>query len=177
MNPDSLLLLSDLVRQRKPKNILEIGSGTSTVWMATFAASVDAQLVSVDHLEEYRELTQQSLRDFGLEERVDLRLAELTGIEINGEATQWYAPDRFDDLCDIDMVIVDGPPESTGPNPRFPAFPLLRDKLSPGALIVVDDLHREQETQMVDAWLEQCEDLSRTSWFAGRTGVLEYRGT
>lgn len=177
MNPDSLLLLSDLVRQRRPKKILEIGSGTSTVWMATFAESVDAQLISVDHLEEYREFTQQSLRDFGLEARVDLRLAELTGIEVCGEATQWYAPDRFDDLYDIDMVIVDGPPESTGPNPRFPAFPLLRDKLSPGALIVVDDLHREQETQMVEGWLEQCEDLSRTSWLAGRTGVLEYRGT
>lgn len=176
MNPDSLLLLSDLVRQRKPKKILEIGSGTSTVWMATFAASVNAQLISVDHLEEYRETTHQSLRDLGLEAQVDLRLAELMEIEIGGETAKWYDADQFADLYDIDMVIVDGPPESTGLNPRFPAFPLLRDKLSSGALIVVDDLHREQETQMVEKWLEQCEDLSRTFWSAGRTGVLEYRG-
>lgn len=176
MNPDGLLLLSDLVRRRKPKKILEIGSGTSTVWMATFAASVNAQLISVDHLEEYRKITLRSLRDFGLEAQVDLRLAELAEVEIGGETTKWYNADRFADLYDIDMVIVDGPPESTGPNPRFPAFPLLRDKLSPGALIVVDDLHREQETQMVEKWLEQCEDLSRTLWSAGRTGVLEYKG-
>lgn len=175
MTPDSLLLLSDLIAEHKPRTILELGSGTSTVWIGTFAASIGATVVSIDHLEEYLVRTRADLTDFSLGPTVDLRLAELVPTEVTGESKLWYALASFEDLSSIDMVIIDGPPESTGPAPRSPAFPLLRDKLSDSALLVVDDMHRDQEAQMVEAWISLDADLSKTKWNASRTTVLEYR--
>ena len=58
------------------------------------------------------------------------------------------------DLTDIDLLIVDGPPGSTGTRARFPAYPLLSERLAPSALILVDDLQRSDERAVVDAWLE-----------------------
>lgn len=175
MAPDSLLLLSDLIAENKPKRILEIGSGTSTIWLASFAAPLGSSVISIEHLEKYRVRTQSDLRAFGLEETVDLRLAELAPVEVMGETKPWYDLEALQDLSSIDVVVVDGPPESTGPAPRSPAFPLLRSILSDRALLVVDDVHRNQESQMVEEWLDFDQDLERTTWEAGRTAVLEYR--
>lgn len=175
MAPDSLLLLSDLIAEHKPKRILELGSGTSTIWIGSFAASIGSSVISIDHLEEYRARTQQDLEAFGLDALVDLRLAELAPVEVMGETKSWYDVSVLKDLSLIDMVIVDGPPESTGPAPRSPAFPLLRSMLSDQALIVVDDMHRDPEMQMVEGWIEFDPSLHKTTWMAGRTAVLEYR--
>ncbi|UQN28087.1 class I SAM-dependent methyltransferase [Brachybacterium kimchii] len=174
MNPDGLLLLSDLIIQERPKQILELGSGASTVWMAMFAKSVGATLVSIDHLVEYRDKTAKMLEDAGLADVVDLRLAPLVDIDLGGGQRAWYDPEVFGAVEDVDLLIVDGPPESTGPEPRFPAFPLLRERLAEGALVVVDDFHREQEARMVVAWQADDSRLSMTSWAIGRTGVLRF---
>lgn len=175
MAPDSLLLLSDLIAENQPKRILEIGSGTSTIWIGSFAASIASSVISIDHLEEYRARTQKNLCDFGLGGTVDLRLAEMKSVDVMGENKKWYDLDALQDLSNIDLMVVDGPPESTGPAPRSPAFPLLRAVLSDHALIVVDDVHRDQEAQMVEEWLDLDPDLKRTNFEVGRTVVLEYR--
>src|SRR5699024_7204542 len=119
--------------------------GTSTIWLGSFAKKIGASVVSIDHLEEYRARTQDDLNEFGLTDAVELRLAELSPLEVGEVAVSWYNTKALQDLSRIDLVVVDGPPESTGPDPRNPAFPLLRSKLADHALIVVDDIHREQE--------------------------------
>ena len=174
MNPDSILLLSDLIQRHKPKRILELGSGTSTVWTGTFARSVGAEVLSIDHLEEYHAQTAQMIEDFDLGSVVDLRLAPLVNVETDGKVRSWYDPAVLDGIRDIDMLIVDGPPESTGPESRYPAFPVLRDRLALGALIVIDDLHREQEAQMVESWMAHDAELAPTIWADGLTGDLQY---
>lgn len=175
MTPDSLLLLSDLIELHRPEQILELGSGTSTIWLGSFAKNIGASVLSIDHLEEYRARTQEDLNEFGLTDAVELRLAELSPLEVGEVTVSWYNTKALQDLSRIDLVVVDGPPESTGPDPRNPAFPVLRSKLADHALIVVDDIHREQEQQMVSEWLELDGDLRRTNWSSSRTLVLEYR--
>lgn len=175
MTPDSLLLLADLIAGHEPKTIVELGSGTSTIWMGLMAADAGRSIVSIEHLEEYLAKTQHDLADFGLTGVVDLRLAELEQTEVVGGNKLWYRREAFEDIASIDMLIVDGPPESTGPTPRSPSFPLLREKLSDHALLIVDDVHRGQEAQMVEEWLESDRDLRRTPWESSRTSVLEYR--
>ncbi|WP_172172239.1 O-methyltransferase [Brevibacterium sp. CT2-23B] len=174
MNPDSLLLLSDLILRHRPKRILELGSGTSTIWTGTFARAVGAKVVSLEHLDRYRELTGQMIADFDLTEVVDLRLAPLREVDVDGTTAQWYDEQALRGIDDIDLLVVDGPPESSGPAPRYPAFPILRERLTGGALIVVDDFHREQEAQMVETWQKNHPSLTVTSWSAGRTGVLRF---
>lgn len=175
MNPDSLLLLSDIILNHKPKRILELGSGSSTVWTGYFAKSVGAHCVSIEHLEEYYSKTMQQLLEFGLDSTVELLFAPLEEVSIDGALHEWYRSSIFEDFNNIDLLIVDGPPESTGPNARFPAFPVLRDHLSENALILIDDIDRAQETDMVDSWVSDTQGLELTELQAGRTGVLRYR--
>ena len=66
----------------------------------------------------------------------------------------WYSTSSLEDVKDIDVLLVDGPPGSTGAMARFPAYPLLREKLASSALILVDDVHRDDERSAVDMWVE-----------------------
>lgn len=54
----------------------------------------------------------------------------------------------------VDVLIVDGPPGLTGDWARYPAYPLLREKLRPGAIVLIDDAQRTDERSIVEAWLE-----------------------
>src|SRR5699024_8099047 len=99
--------------------------------------------------EEYRARTQEDLDEFGLSDAVEVRLAELSPVEVGEVTSNWYDTKTLQDLSSIGLVVVDGPPESTGQDPRNPAFPVLRSRLADHALVVVDDIHREQEQQMV----------------------------
>lgn len=175
MNPDSLLLLSDLILNNKPRVILELGSGSSTVWTGYFGSLVGARCVSIEHLDEYFSKTMQQLLEFGLDTTVDLRHAPLEEVSIGGAPYEWYPASIFNDLGEVDLLIVDGPPEATGPNARYPAFPILHQYLSQNALILIDDIDRAQESEMVESWISNMPGLELTDLAASRTGVLRYR--
>src|SRR6201999_796644 len=49
LNPTDLLDLIHLVRTRKPRLVVELGSGTSTVWMAYVLQQTGGKLISLDH--------------------------------------------------------------------------------------------------------------------------------
>ena len=56
-------------------------------------------------------------------------------------------------------LIVDGPPTKGNPLARYPALKTLYDKLSPEAVILVDDMIRPGEKEMVRRWLAEYPDL------------------
>ena len=58
------------------------------------------------------------------------------------------------------MLIVDGPAESTEPVIRYPAVPMLHDRLSDDSVILLDDADGTEEERIVALWLEQFEDLT-----------------
>ena len=57
----------------------------------------------------------------------------------------------------IDLLVVDGPanPPEVGGWARYPALPVLDPLLAAGAIVFVDDVHRDGERRMVAAWLEE----------------------
>ena len=61
----------------------------------------------------------------------------------------------------IDLLVVDGPPGLLRPQARYPALPVLRERLSPGASILLDDTHRADEREIVRRWLDEVEGLER----------------
>jgi hypothetical protein len=75
-------------------------------------------------------------------------------VDIDGTPFIWYSLSSLADVNDLDVLLVDGPPGSTGALARFPAYPLLREKLAPSALILIDDVHRNDERSAVDKWIE-----------------------
>jgi predicted O-methyltransferase YrrM len=178
MAPDTLLHLIQLILGEKPRLVVELGSGASTLWAAHALRGVpDARLVSFDHDERYLTVTEGYLRDHGLEVNVDLRWAPLVDVSIAGKTRRWYSPDRMTDLEGIDFLIVDGPPKSTGDLARLPAVPQLIDHFSDEALILVDDMHRKDERAIVDGWLSTYPDMEvlHGPGLFGRHAVLHFR--
>lgn len=173
MDPEAVLSLVKSVLERKPERIVELGSGSSTLWLALALRKADAgRLVSYDHLDSYAEQTRRALREHGLEEWAEVRVAPLEPVSVDGTTYSWYAisPDAFD--APTDILIVDGPPGGTAPMARFPAVPLLRQTLAANALIVVDDALRPDEKKMMARWGEIFPDLSQGPQLGARTRSL-----
>jgi len=166
-SPDVLLTLVDLVLTRRPRLIVEAGSGLSTLWFCYALERLGTgRVVSLDHDAHFAGLTRGRLRVHGLDHRAEIRVSELRPVEHSGSRTPqpWYSPEHVADLEKIDLLFVDGPPASSGPLSRLPALPVLRERLSPGALIVLDDLVREDEQEILRRWQEmlpgsRCESL------------------
>ncbi|NED94082.1 class I SAM-dependent methyltransferase [Phytoactinopolyspora alkaliphila] len=176
LNPQGLLNLYALVQRHRPKVVLELGSGTSTVWLGhALANNGEGRLVSVDHEREYAE---QSAAMVGLHRDeiapTEVRHAPLVDVTVTGQDFRWYDPHLLADVQGIDLLIVDGPPERTGPHARYPAVPVLREQLAVGALVILDDAGRHDEQQIIERWIQETPGLVREPVSFGRQAVLRY---
>lgn len=153
---DLLLYLVETIRDHGPAHVVEVGSGTSTCWLAwaleTFGIS--GTVVSLEHRPEFRARTMNHLRNCGMQHRAEVRLAPLTPVSIDGATYPWYEPEGWNDLRDCDLLLIDGPPGHTASMARYPAVPLLGAALRPGARVVLDDYKRADERQAVARWRE-----------------------
>lgn len=155
---DGLTYLIELVSRVRPSHVVEFGSGVSTVWLANYLDGSGARLVSIEHSDHFAQETTRMLDERGLTCAVDLRVAPLEELHLGGDRFVWYDTSVLADLRDVDLVLVDGPPGTTCPLARYPAVPVMRDRLTAHALVVLDDADREEERRSVARWLaEACE--------------------
>ncbi len=75
-------------------------------------------------------------------------------------AQPWYDLKAVADLKEIGLVFVDGPPEATAPQARYPAVPALLPHCATDAVIVLDDTVRRAERDLSDRWLAAYPELS-----------------
>lgn len=149
--------LFHLVRRHRPRLILELGSGSSTVlFAAALRANGMGRVVSVEHDPLHVRHTAEIVDQAGLADRVELIHAPLSALTLEGRTFQWYdLSPRLATLTEkIDLVFVDGPPGKVQSLSRYPALPMLLPHLSPRALVFIDDGAREDETRMVAMWRE-----------------------
>lgn len=162
-----------IVQENQPKTVLELGSGVSTVVMALAAeAAGTASITSLDHDPVYADKTRHELRQQGLSARAEVKDAPLVSLSTPRGNVPWYDLSVIDGLSDIDLLIVDGPPRKTCADARLPAFELLRDRLSPGAIVVLDDTARRDEAGSVAAWSGQAASAETVP---SRKGVTVFR--
>lgn len=152
--PDFLSTLYTLIREKQPRLIVELGSGVSTL-VSGYALRQNGggRIVSLDHSDDWLQATGTHIERHGVGDYVELRHAPLQAVDVRGRSALWYDTRQTADLRDIDILVVDGPPGSTQPMARYPALPLLFDRLSPDAVILVDDANRDDEQRMVKQWL------------------------
>ncbi|MEV6347269.1 class I SAM-dependent methyltransferase [Actinoplanes sp. NPDC051851] len=174
LNPTDLLELLFLVRTRRPRLVLELGSGTSTVWLAYVLEQTGGRLVSLDHDPEYARRTREALTAHGLTGVAEVRDAPLTPVELEDRSFPWYDPATFADLSEVDFVLVDGPPAATGPDSRYPALHVLGERLADRATIVFDDANRRDEQAAIERWIATIDGLSREGELLGRHAVLSF---
>lgn len=149
----AMLHLSQIVDDVQPKRILELGSGTSSVWLGYFAESLGAKVVSVEHEDEFADRTEALLELHGLTDIVTVKRAPLTPLTLGGQEYSWYSRTFIDEVSDVDLLFVDGPVGTTNPWARYPAVPMLWQALAANAWVVLDDSNRPDETAAVDSWV------------------------
>lgn len=150
VSPDFMLLLLSLVQEQRPATVVELGSGASTVWAALLLREqgLNTRIVAVDHDLTYGEITRERLATLGLDKLVELRHAPLVELELDGETYPWYDRSAFLDVESCDLLVVDGPPGKLRPRSRYPALPVLGDRMQPGAQVLLDDYRRSEEREI-----------------------------
>jgi predicted O-methyltransferase YrrM len=160
--PDVLVVLVHKFLSLRPRLAIECGSGTSTLFLALAAQQygVDCRLVSLEHDLAYAQATRTLVADHGVGHLVDIRHAPLTTTPLTDHSGPWYDPAAFDDLHDIGLAFVDGPPRDVGPQARYPMVPLLADRLGDTCAILLDDVKRPDERAVAERWAAQLADFS-----------------
>ena len=127
-------IIADLMESRGVRRFLEFGSGASTLHFSLRLPSTS--ITSVESKREFLKITEGYLEELGKSE-VDLVHAPLG----------WRRDDAFD------AVLVDGPVEAETVRGREGALYACFDVLRPGAIIFLDDYHRDGSKKMVRNWL------------------------
>lgn len=166
----SMAHLLELVGESEPRLLVELGSGSSTVWLGRMCKSIGTRIVSVEHDPHHYERTRRLLERHDLSEIVDLRYAPITEQHLAGESYLWYDLSVLDDLSQIDFLLVDGPPKAVAS--RSPALNALEEMLSSSVVVVLDDIEREEERGVIEHWAVQAK-LVRSDEGISRLGVLK----
>lgn len=153
--PDFLELIVDHALTHKPATIVECGSGLTTVMLARCCAmNGGGHLFSLENGAEFAAQTRAAVSGYRLGEFSTVIDAPLVPHTINGRDYRWYALDDMT-MIDIDMLVIDGPPGFIQQHSRYPALPLLFDRLAEGCTVFMDDAARPDERELVEMWLAE----------------------
>ena len=153
-----LAILDEIQRAPGPVTVLDCGSGSSTVLDALLlrARGQGGHVYALDADPAFAEETRGYLRAHGVDGFGTVVDAPLVNVVLpDGSVAPWYDLGGLPDTGPINVLFVDGPIGTIAPAARFPAFPLLADRLAPGALVVLDDTNRPEEKAIVERWLAQ----------------------
>lgn len=159
---DCALRLVRLVLALKPRWVIEAGSGLSTVVIARALELIGegGVVISLEHKLEWAEDTRAMVGEQGLQQHSRVVVAPLVPIEVGGEEFLWYDLAEVALPDEIDLLFVDGPPGKSGSLARYPAVPLLFDRLKQGGVILLDDANRAEEQSIVRRWSAEFSSLS-----------------
>jgi predicted O-methyltransferase YrrM len=150
MRPAGLVLVCNEIMYANRNVIVECGSGVSTIVLARLLrARGRGSLVALEHDEGWATRVAELLRGEGLDHVARVVHAPLSG------APRWYDRAALDGLPDaVDLLIVDGPPAYAPGDElrRAPALELLDPRLAAGATVVLDDLDRQGERDVLAGW-------------------------
>ncbi len=170
-SPDVIRILIRVIFDRKPSLVVECGSGSSSVWLGyALRRAGGGRLVALEHDASYADRTRALVAAHGLDDIVEVRFAPLVAVHAEPDddsrkevATSqlWYDTAAIEDLADIGVIFVDGPPAATGREARYPAVPTLLPKCADDVVIVLDDAARPDEVAVGDRWLAEQPRLRR----------------
>lgn len=158
LTPDAAALLAREIFIRRPDIIVELGSGVSTLMVGRLLQQMGCgHLISLDHDPGWAEETRRNILANGLQDYVEVLDAPLTRQQFDGKDFDWYQiPEQLRHINNIDMVTVDGPPQTIDSAllARYPALPAFAAQFSEHAVMFIDDAKRETEREMINLWLQ-----------------------
>ena len=145
--------------------VVEVGSGTSTVVLARLLRERwpggEHRHVAVEHDHAWARWVSDQLAREGLADRTTVLHVPLAPHPHGQAGLPWYDDELLTTGLDaalagepVDLLVVDGPPADTADKvlARYPALPALRARLAAGATVVLDDVERPGEQEVLDRW-------------------------
>lgn len=162
----------------RPINIVEFGSGTSTLILLKTLEKLgyEYKLISIDSDDKFLERTKNLLIAEGVysEKKVNLIFAEITEIELGGNNYKWYNPKKIDFISEkIDLMFIDGPLGALCKNSRYPAIPIMKKHFKKGTLVILHDAKRVDETEVVEMWRIENREINTISKIETKCGGIE----
>ena len=144
----------------RPVNIVELGSGTSTLIILKTLKKLGYKynFTSFDSDESFIKNSKNLLisEDVYDEEKVKLIYAPIKDLEINGNLYKWYDKEKFNFNFDkIDLLFVDGPVGGLCKNARYPALKAMKPYLKEGSITILHDAKRLDEIEILEMWKKE----------------------
>jgi predicted O-methyltransferase YrrM len=156
-----IIWLWELCRRLRPRRILEVGSGISTLVFSAFHEQYREELrgggsvVSLEHDPKWLGTTKSLLDDAGHKSRVEF--LELNLDSAAASPREWAFPkgvlDKVAELASdegFDLCLIDGPPAHQFG--RTPTLPALLPYVRRGGVFVLDDACRTHELSLCRSW-------------------------
>lgn len=154
-SPDFLKIIVEHCLNNKPGTILECSSGLTTLMLSRCCQmNSHGEVFSLENGEEYAENTRQQIQRYELDDYSTVIDAPLETVNIQNNEYSWYSLKHIPEKS-IEMLVIDGPPGFIQKHSRYPALPLLFDKLAKGCVIFLDDAARDDEKELVKMWLDE----------------------
>jgi predicted O-methyltransferase YrrM len=173
---EALALVETEIRRRRPRRVVELGCGVSTLALGRVMREQGGELHSLEHDVEWARSVEMLVAEDGSAPSVQVEVAALEPNPAAFGAGGWYASRVVERLPDgIGLLLIDGPPgnEPGRELSRYPALPALAPRLARGALIVLDDAARPGEREIVRRW-ESEYPMSFDEAAGGRLAVAEW---
>lgn len=150
---------------KRPVNIVELGSGTSSliILKTLKILGYDYNLVSFDSDESFIKSTKNLLmaEDVYDEKKVKLVFSPIVDLELNDNLYKWYDIKDFKFNFDkIDLLFIDGPMGGFCKNARYPAIKILKAYLKEGSTVILHDAKRADESEIVELWKKENPTIS-----------------
>lgn len=162
LRPAAVVAVMDEIVLGARTVLVELGCGSSSVLLARLLARRGfGHLLSIEHDERTAAFVASQLRREGLGSVARVVHAPLcrhpAALSRHG---QWYSPQLVRDEVFgfverfglVDLLLVDGPGSG---DLRYPALPVLRGVLAPGATVLVDDADGLDEQAVLGRWGEE----------------------
>jgi len=142
LRPSILLAIYNDILINRRSTIVELGGGTSTIFIGRLCRQVQCHLYTIeDDADWFKDLTALVARE-GLTGDVSVIHAPLEPVRVNATHPQWYSERCIENVFGgkkVDLLIVDGPGDGIR---RGPAVSFFRPYLASDYAIIVDDLPR-----------------------------------
>ncbi len=165
MRPVGLVAVCNDIVLNGRRRVVELGSGVSTVLLSRLLTQRRPpggfRMAAVEHDPGWARWVSDQLDRERIGHNVVVIDAPLLPHALAERGVRWYDEAAVAAGLDaalrgdlIDLLLVDGPPAyATGHGlARYPALPVLHDRLAPGACVVLDDIERPGEQEVLRRW-------------------------
>lgn len=159
MSPYCLLTLSNIINTKKPKYILEFGSGLSTVFISKMIheRNLNTSLISIDNSKEWQNIVNEWILEN--DKKTTLYDVDCVNQACYNYSIEWYNKLILKQILSgynqkFDLIIVDAPVSKSSLNRLGVSF-VLEEFLADDGIVFIDDAHRENEIEMMNILCEK----------------------